>query len=112
MIFTSDLTWILLLPVLGAVAAMAAPVRYARWMALLFTAATFVLSMVIFFRIAANGYQFGDLLHPADFYNVPWIDFTASRVHFKIDYRLGVDGLSMPMVILNALLKMLAFSGG
>ena len=112
MIFTSDLTWILLLPVLGALAVLAAPVRIARWMALLFAAATFVLSMVIFFRIAANGYQFGDLLHPADFYNAPWIDFTASRVHFKIDYRLGVDGLSLSMVILNALLTMLAVIGG
>ena len=65
MIFASDLTWILLLPVLGALAVLATPVRIARWMALLFTAATFVLSMVIFFRIAANGYHFGDLNNTA-----------------------------------------------
>ncbi len=112
MIFTSDLTWILLLPVLGALAVLATPVRVARWMALLFAAATFVLSMVIFFRIAANGYNFGDLRNPPDFYYAPWINFTASSVHFRIDYRLGVDGLSLPMVILNALLTMLAVIGG
>src|SRR5207237_10823318 len=108
MIFSSDLTWILLLPVLGAVATIAAPVRFVRWAALAFAAATFVLSMIIFFRIAANGYNFGDLQHPADYIDLPWIIFTASTVHFRIDYFLGVDGLSLPMVILNAFLSMLA----
>ncbi len=112
MIFSSDLTWILLLPVLGAAATIAAPVRIARWAALAFAAATFVLSMVIFFRIAANGYNFGDLQHPADSIRLPWIDFTTGTVHFRIDYFLGVDGLSLPMVILNAFLSMLAIIGG
>jgi NADH-quinone oxidoreductase subunit M len=112
MIFTSDLTWILLLPILGAAATIAAPVRMARWAALLFAAATFVLSMVIFFRIAATGYNFGNLQHPADSIDLPWINFTASIVHFRIDYFIGVDGLSLPMVILNALLSMLAIVGG
>ena len=112
MIFSSDLTWILLLPVLGAAATIAAPVRIARWAALAFAAATFVLSMVIFFRIAANGYNFGDLQNPADFIHLPWIDFTTANVHFRIDYFLGVDGLSLPMVILNAFLSMLAIIGG
>src|SRR5437660_278622 len=112
MIFTYDLTWILLLPVLGAVAAIAAPVRYARWLALLFSAATFALTMAIFFRMVANG-NFGDLNHPADFAaQITWIDFTAKNVHFRIDYFLGVDGLSLPLVILNALLTMLAIIGG
>src|SRR5579883_1027724 len=112
MIFTSDLTWILLVPVLGALVVMATPVRIARWMALLATAITFVLAMAIFFRIAANGYNFGNLNHPAEQFTLPWIDFKASNVHFKIDYNLGVDGLSLPMVILNALLTMLAIVGG
>ncbi len=112
MIFASDLTWILLLPVIGALAAYATPARIARWLALLFAAATFVLSLVIFFRIAANGYNFGNLNNPAESIHLPWIDFTASNVRFKIDYFLGVDGLSLPLVILNALLSMLAIIGG
>jgi NADH-quinone oxidoreductase subunit M len=111
-IFASDLTWILLLPVIGAMAAYAAPVRIARWAALLFAAATFVLSLVIFFRIAANGYNFGNLNNPVDSIHLPWIDFTASTVHFRIDYFLGVDGLSLPLVMLNALLTVLAIIGG
>ncbi len=112
MIFTSDLTWIILLPVIGALAVLATPRSIARWLALAFTAATFVLSMAIFFRIAANGYHFGDLQNPADWVRLPWINFTAGNVHFKIDYFLGVDGLSLPLVILNALLSMLAIIGG
>ena len=112
MIFANALTWILLLPVLGAIATMLAPKSLARWLALLFTVATFVLSMAIFFAIAANGYHFGDLLKPAYSIHLPWINFQAGAVRFRIDYFLGVDGLSLPMVILNALLTMLAIIGG
>src|SRR5579872_6106138 len=112
MIFTSDLTWILFLPTVGALAVMATPARWARWVALAFAAVVFVLSMAIFFRVAANGYNFGDLNHPIDPIHTSWISFKAGNVQFNIDYFLGVDGLSLPMVILNALLTMLAVIGG
>jgi NADH-quinone oxidoreductase subunit M len=112
MIFANALTWLILLPVLGAIATMLTPKSVARWLALLFAAATFVISMALFFAIAANGYNFGNLLHPAYAIHVPWIDFSAGAVRFKIDYFLGIDGLSLPMVILNALLTMLAVIGG
>jgi len=111
-IFNSDLTWIILLPTLGALAVLATPRLIARWLALLFTAATFVLSMVVFFRIAANGYNFGSLSNPQDSIHLSWISFTAGNIQFNIDYFLGVDGLSLPMVILNALLTMLAIISG
>src|SRR5579885_610438 len=112
MIFASPLTWLILLPVLGAIATILAPRPVARWLALLFTAATFALSLGLFFNIALNGYNFGDLLNPAYATKMPWLDFTAGSVHFRIDYFLGIDGLSLPMVILNALLTMLAIIGG
>src|SRR5438552_2678663 len=112
MIFESTLTWILLLPVIGALAAMVTPVRFARWLALIFATATFVLSIAIFFRIAANGYNFGNLNNPAYSIDLPWINFTTSSFTFRINYFLGVDGLSLPLVILNALLTMLAIIGG
>ncbi|HET8910202.1 MAG TPA: NADH-quinone oxidoreductase subunit M [Ktedonobacteraceae bacterium] len=111
MIFTNLLTWIILLPVIGALITWVAPKEIARWVALGFTAATFVLSMVIFFQVAASGYHFGDLMNPALAIHTSWIDFAAGSVHFKIDYFLGVDGLSLPMVILNAFLTMLAVIG-
>jgi NADH-quinone oxidoreductase subunit M len=112
MIFSSPLTWILLLPVIGALAAMVTPARFARWLALVFAAATFVLSIVIFFNIAVNGYNFGNLNSPAVSIDLPWINFTAGAFTFRINYFLGVDGLSLPLVILNALLTMLAIIGG
>ena len=112
MIFTSDLTWIILLPVIGSLAVMATPKSVARWIALVFAAATFVLSMAIFIRIASTGYNFGNLNHLADSIDLPWIDLKTGAVEFKIDYFLGIDGLSLPMVILNALLTMLAVIGG
>jgi NADH-quinone oxidoreductase subunit M len=111
-IFTSDLTWIILLPVLGAVAVLVTPESIARWLALAFAAATFVLSMAIFFRIAANGYNFGNLNNLPDSIHTSWIDIKAGAVDIKIDYFLGIDGLSLPMVILNALLTTLAVIGG
>src|SRR6202049_1050437 len=85
----------------GALAVMATPARVARWVALAFAAVVFVLSMAIFFRVATNGYNFGDLNHPADFIHTGWISFKSGNVQFNIDYFLGVDGLSLPMVILN-----------
>jgi NADH-quinone oxidoreductase subunit M len=111
-IFTSDLTWIILLPVIGSLAVLATPKSIARWIALAFAAATFVLSMAIFIRIASTGYQFGNLNHLADSIDLPWIDLKTGAIEFKIDYFLGIDGLSLPMVILNALLTMLAVIGG
>ncbi len=114
MIFASDLTWIILLPVLGSVAVIAAPRSIARWLALGFSAATFVLSLVILFNIATNGHPqpFGNLNNLPDSIHTSWIDIKAGAVDIKIDYFLGVDGLSLPMVILNALLTMLAVIGG
>jgi NADH-quinone oxidoreductase subunit M len=88
------------------------PARFARWLALIFAAATFVLSMVLFFQIALNGYNFGNLNSPQYPINLPWINFTTDSFTFRINYFLGVDGLSLPMVILNALLTMLAIIGG
>ncbi|MBV8822333.1 MAG: hypothetical protein JO123_06040, partial [Ktedonobacteraceae bacterium] len=111
-ILASDLTWIILLPVIGALVVLATPARTARWMALLFSAAALALSLVIFFRILAAGQGFGDLTHLPDSIHTPWIDFNAGSIPFKIDYFLGVDGLSLPLVVLNALLSMLSVIGG
>src|SRR6266568_3606521 len=108
---TSDLTWIILLPVIGALVVMVTPASIARWLALGFSAITFVLSMIIFFRIAANGYNFGNLQNLPDSVHTGWLQIKTGTVNFKIDYFLGVDGLSLPMVILNALLTMLAVIG-
>jgi NADH-quinone oxidoreductase subunit M len=114
-IFTTPLTWIILLPVLGAVAVYLTPERVARWLALLFAAATFAVSIVVLVNILAAGQGFGDIQHlPAagGVIDLPWINFKAGGIQLRIDYALGVDGLSLPLVMLNALLSGLAIIGG
>ena len=115
-IFSNALTWVLLLPVLGAFFALILPEKFARWAALLFTAGTFGLTIGLFVTILAGpqGFAgFGSLNDPQFATgNIPWIHFTAGSLQFNINYNLGVDGLSLPMVILNALLTMLAVIGG
>src|SRR6185312_9357769 len=111
-IFSSDLTWIILGPVIGAILVYAAPVKAARWIALAASALVLALSLYVFLQIALSGQGFGDLNHLRDSIDIPWINFNTGTIRFKIDYFLGVDGLSLPMVILNALLSMLAVIGG
>lgn len=110
-IFTSDLTWIILLPVIGALAVYATPVKTARWVALVFSALVFALTLGVFFRLAGSG-NYGSLTNLQDAIHLPWINFNAGGVPIKVDYFLGVDGLSLPLVVLNALLTMLAVIGG
>ncbi len=112
MILTSDLTWIILLPVIGSIFVYMLPASAARWAALGFSLATLALTLVVFFRILTAGQGFGDLQHLKDAVQQPWIDFPAGSIHIKIDYFLGVDGLSLPLIILNALLTMLSVIGG
>src|SRR5579883_2907900 len=112
-IFQSDLTWIILLPMLGALIIYAFPTTLARWVALGTTALVFVLSLLVFFRLLAAGQGFGDLHNLKDSIYTPWINFSlGGGKQLRIDYFLGVDGLSLPMVVLNALLTMLAVIGG
>ena len=114
-IFSNALTWTLILPVLGGILAILVPEKISRWLALLFSAATLALTIGIFAVVVSQGHglgSFGDLSNPQIAVDVPWIHFTAGSLQFNIDYHLGVDGLSIPMVFLNALLTTLAIIGG
>ena len=68
-------------------------------LATLFATATLVcatLLLIGFDRNSGGGYQF--------VVRIPWLPFGS-------DYRIGVDGLSMPLVVLNALLSLSAIAG-
>jgi NADH-quinone oxidoreductase subunit M len=112
MFFTSDLTWLILLPVFGGLLSLVTQERVSRLITLLFASATLLLSMSILFRLALQGYNFGSIAHLQDSIRLPWIDFHASSIVFNVDYFLGIDGLSLPMIILNALLTTLACIAG
>ncbi|MEO9167501.1 MAG: NADH-quinone oxidoreductase subunit M [Aestuariivirga sp.] len=90
------LSTITFLPLFGVVAILLArgddeaAARYARWAALLATSFTFLVSLLILpnFNSAASGFQLVE--------NHQWLGFAG--------YKMGVDGISMPFVLLTTLL--------
>jgi len=86
------------LPVLGAVLIWVLPAgeTRARYVALAVTAATFIWSIFLGFRFdpGDGAFQFQEAL--------PWIDALG------LSYRLGIDGLSFPLLVLNGLLTCIA----
>jgi NAD(P)H-quinone oxidoreductase subunit 4 len=94
------LSALVLIPLLGVVLIgllpRSLPPNIARVVALITTAITFILSVVLalqFDSISLNS-QFQELL--------PWIE------PLGLSYQLGVDGLSLPLVVLNGLLTWIA----
>ncbi|HEY78101.1 MAG TPA: NADH-quinone oxidoreductase subunit M [Dehalococcoidia bacterium] len=93
------LTWIIFLPVVGAVVIAIIPglsSRAIKWLAVIFTAVPFALSIylfAIFDKTAIGAIQFEE--------KVSWIP--AINAH----YHVGVDGISLPLVVLMAFLGIL-----
>jgi len=91
----SYLSTIVFLPVIGALIIALISGRNEKtikWIAAIFTFIPMVLSFLLFglFDRSASGFQFVE--------NIPWISTIGANYH------LGVDGLSLPMVILTAFL--------
>jgi NAD(P)H-quinone oxidoreductase subunit 4 len=93
----SALIW---LPILGAVLVGVLPnsitAAQIRWLVFTWIGVTFALSLLLLgqFDVAFAGLQFLE--------NIPWLD------SLGLTYRLGVDGLSILLVVLNSLLTMVA----
>ena len=93
----------LLLPLVGALTLLTLPRERegdARWVALFYSVLTFILSIAIFIRFDPDnpGYQFVDRFE--------WIQ--GADTGFTVQYALGVDGLSAPLVMLTGLLSLAA----
>src|SRR5690606_17817455 len=93
------LSALLALPVLAAVVVAAAPARAARAIALAATVAEFVLSLGLWWAYVPSGPAM-QLLADA-----PWIN------DWGIAYRVGLDGISLFMVLLSTALMPLAVLG-
>jgi NADH-quinone oxidoreductase subunit M len=94
---------VLAVPAVGAVVVALLPARRdraARIVATVFAAVTFVLTTLLMMpRFSATG-------RPVDVW--PWIDLSVPWVPaLGIDFHLGVDGISYPLVVLTGLLTML-----
>jgi NADH-quinone oxidoreductase subunit M len=107
------LTWITFLPVIGLAAILLLPKENrnaARWTAALFTALQLVVALLIFMKFdrsiaginTQEGFQFVEKASWIDIKSVAWF----GRIH--IDYLMGIDGLSVLMVILTALISFIA----
>ncbi len=99
----SVLIW---LPIFGGIAVLAVGDKrggLARWIALLVALATFVLSVPLYsgYDVAAVGGATMQFVEQAS-----WIET------FAINYHLGVDGISMPLVLLTTFIGVLVVLGG
>ncbi len=94
----SVLVW---LPILGGMLTLLIGDRFAtRPVALIISVVTFAISLLLWTGFNAKGYQlqFVEL--------IPWIE------NFKINYHLGVDGISMPLILLNTFTTVLIVLAG
>ncbi len=107
------LTILLFLPAIGGAVVILAPREQARKIALGFTIATFLLSLLILVPFEwstpgesasvygyAEGPGSGGVVQMVT--AVPWIE------SFNIYYRIGVDGLSLPLILLSTFICVLA----
>jgi hypothetical protein len=101
------LTWITFLPAVGMVAVLLLPKgsnNAVRWTSLGFTVLQVILAVIIFARFDRTmaGMQFVEKGTWIDVKSVAWF----GRVH--IEYFLGIDGISVVMVLLTALISCIA----
>jgi NADH-quinone oxidoreductase subunit M len=107
------LTWITFAPIVGMIVVLAIPKENQsamKWTAAVATFVQVVLAVIIYFNFdrgiaginTAQGMQFLEKAAWIDIKSVPWF----GRIH--VEYLLGIDGLSVPMVLLTALISFIA----
>jgi len=107
------LSWITLLPVLGMVIILFIPKtqeKSIKGLTLLITSLQVILSIFI---LANFNYSKGGIFDPNSFQFIEkfrWIDIAGLSWigRIKIDYYLGIDGLSVPLVLLTAIITFIA----
>ena len=98
------LSLVIWVPIIGGVAALAVARlgndNLVRWVSLLFALVTFGLSLPLYtqFDSGAAGMQFQE--------NLPWIDV------FNINYHLGIDGISLLLILLTSFTTVLVVIAG
>ena len=105
---SSLLNWIIFLPLIGSVLVLIAPAKQARTIAWVATFAVFLLSCLMFGPFLpgseywSNGHAYGQDMQFTS--TVPWIEVG----DFHIDWRVGLDGISFPLIILTTLITWLS----
>jgi NADH-quinone oxidoreductase subunit M len=107
------LSWITFIPIVGMILILFIPKENQnamKWTAAAVTFLQLVFAVMIYFNFnrsltginTQEGMQFVTKASWIDIHGVPWF----GRIH--VDYFLGVDGLSVPMVLLTALISFIA----
>ncbi len=106
------LTSVVFAPLIGAIVCLIMPKELTRVVAVLTSAITFALSLFLILpflgggdasrAIEVFGGAYGEKLHFV--HRLPWI----TGETFSIEYFLGVDGLSMPLIVLTTFVALLA----
>lgn len=94
---SSLLNWILWMPIIGAIGVLLIPKmkeEMVRYWSLINTSITFLLSILLYMRFDTT---VAGMQAPFNV-KIPWIE------HFNIYYSLGVDGISLPMILLTGAL--------
>jgi NADH-quinone oxidoreductase subunit M len=91
------------LPILGGIAVLGSGDKapdVSRWTALVFSVVTFLMSLILWagFDISTAAMQFTETAR--------WIP------SFNVDYRLGIDGISLPLILLTTFMTILVVIAG
>ena len=99
------LSWIIFLPIIGMACVLVAPARQARSITWVFTFVIFLLSCAMFPPFLSGAAFGGDYGTNLQFeHKAPWIHVG----NFDINWHVGLDGLSFPLIILTTLVTWLA----
>lgn len=110
---TSLLSWIVFLPAIGAILCLFVPKGTVKWVAALACGVSLLLSLLLFGTFIGGGDPQGEAyteifggaygkLHHV--FRTDWI----SGDNFAIEYFVGIDGLSFPLVVLTTVVSLLA----
>jgi len=90
-------TW---LPIIGGMIVLLSGDQGARRLALVFSLATFVATLPLYagFDVTSSGMQFQE--------HAPWLP------SFNVNYAMGIDGISMPLILLTSFLTVLVIIAG
>ena len=99
------LNWLIFLPALGALLVLLAPARLARSITWITTFAALLLSLLLFPPFLSGDAFSGDYGRNMQFVSqLAWIHVG----NFHIDYHVGLDGISFPLIILTTLITWLS----
>jgi NADH-quinone oxidoreductase subunit M len=101
------LSWLVFLPAVVAIVISVLPARgeTLKWISLLTTVVVFLMSVAMILGWSAVRFQTGDqFAGMQNIFALPWIPT------FGIQYMMGTDGISFPLIVLTTFLSMLAMA--